>query len=110
MAKKNDNRPATVKEVREIVIDASEAILKGVDRMFEEQNGRIDKRFKRVDERFKQVDERFKQVDERFNKLEVEISYIKDTANGLKADLADTPTKKEHEELKAKVEKYHPLI
>ena len=96
MAKKNDNRPATVKEVREIVIDASEAILKGVDRMFEEQNGRIDKRFKRVDERF--------------NKLEVEISYIKDTANGLKADLADTPTKKEHEELKAKVEKYHPLI
>jgi len=103
MAKKNDNRPATVKEVREIVIDASEAILKGVDRMFEEQNGRIDKRFKRVDERFKQVDERF-------NKLEVEISYIKDTANGLKADLADTPTKKEHEELKAKVEKYHPLI
>ena len=102
MAGKNNNQPAIAKEVKNIVIQASEAILKGVDRMFEEQN-------KRIDERFKRVDERFKQVDERFNRLEVEVSYIKDTLNGLKADLADTPSRREFEELKARVDKYHPL-
>lgn len=35
-------------------------------------------------------------------------SHLKDEIRGLKADLADTPSRREFEELKAKVERHHP--
>ena len=48
-----------------------------------------------------------------FKKLDVKIDYTKneliDEIDGLKADLSDTPTKKEFEGLKRRVYKHHPI-
>lgn len=49
MVKSNNDSPATKREVKEIVTgvvsDVIDKVLKGMDRMFREQNKKIDKRF-----------------------------------------------------------------
>jgi hypothetical protein len=40
--------------------------------------------------------------------LDVGQSYLKDQINGLEADLSDAPSRKEFQELKSKVDQYHP--
>ena len=52
---------------------------------------------------------RFTKVDKRLNKLEVGQAKIKDQIDGLKADLSDTPSRREFQQLKARVNKFHPL-
>ncbi len=36
-------------------------------------------------------------------------TLVKDQIDGLKADLSDTPSRRQFEKLKAKVDKYYPL-
>ena len=58
--------------------------------------------------RFDAVDKRFNKVDGRLDNLEVGQSHIKDQINGLKADLSDTPGRREFQKLKSKVDRHHP--
>ena len=62
----------------------------------------------RLQFRFTKVDKRFASIDKRLAKLEVGQAHIGDQINGLKADLSDTPSRREFEQLKARVDKYHP--
>ena len=95
VTKVNPNEPVT----REMLNDAVDAILNGVDKLViglrAEMNGlRAEMKLG-------------------FKKLDVKIDYTKneliDEIDGLKADLSDTPTKKEFEGLKRRVYKHHPL-
>ena len=56
-----------------------------------------------------EIKTRFKKVEKRLNKLEVGQAKIKDQIDGLKADLSDTPSRREFQQLKARVDKYRPL-
>ena len=88
MAKQNGGS-ITKKDVRaivtEIVSDALERILEGVEGMFEQQNRTFDRRFR---------------------KLESGHADLKRQLTDLKVD---TPTRSEFDELKGRVDKYHPL-
>ena len=57
---------------------------------------------------FQKMDKRFKGVDNRLNKLEVGQSHLKDQIDGLKADLSETPSRREFQQLKSKVDRHHP--
>ena len=50
-----------------------------------------------------------REMNSRFDKVDVEQAYLKDQVKGLKADLSDTPPRKQFEELKARVDRYHPV-
>ncbi len=56
----------------------------------------------------KRLNSRLDKVDAGINTLEVGQSYLKDQINGLKADLSDTPSRRQFEQLTARVDKYHP--
>jgi predicted nucleic acid-binding Zn-ribbon protein len=83
---------------RGVLDDAVDTILKGVERMF-----------KKRDKRFDNVEDKLDKVDGKIGKLEIEHTHLKDKIDGLKADLSTTPTKTEFNNLKARVDKYHPL-
>ena len=56
-----------------------------------------------------EMNTRFDEVDNRLRKVEVELSFVKDEMNGLKADLSTTPSRREFQELKSKVEKHYTI-
>lgn len=74
----------------EVVGDAADKILQGMDQLFAEQN------------------ERLARMDERLAKVEVGLSHVRDEVKGLKADLSLMVSRKEFNELKEKVERFHP--
>ncbi|KKQ92365.1 MAG: hypothetical protein UU16_C0003G0007 [Candidatus Woesebacteria bacterium GW2011_GWA2_40_7] len=84
--------PATKEDVEKIVtkvsIGFSEAILEGVQKMFDEQNKVNTQTFATKED------------------LKREISWLKDDIKGLTADLSDTASKKEFNSLKSKVDKH----
>ena len=88
MARKN-----STKEIFEIISEATDTILKGIDIMFSELKDDFANKFKKVDERF--------------DKLEAEVAFIKKDIKNLSADLSTTPTRKEFQELKSKFERHH---
>ena len=55
-----------------------------------------------------EMNSRFEKVDGNLRKLGVELSSVKDTVNGLKADFSDTSSRREFQELKARINKHHP--
>jgi len=69
--------------------EAVDAILKGVDALFRQFKGEVDKRF---------------------DKVESEINFVKTDVRDIKADLSNTPSRKEFNELKTKVDRYHPQV
>jgi chromosome segregation ATPase len=89
MAKGDTKRSYVAKQMLD---QAVEAILKGVEGLFEDQNKRYDKRFD--------------QVDQRLDKLEAGQSDLKRQLTDLKLD---APTRKEFNDLKERVDRYHPL-
>ena len=89
MAKRNPKALVTLKMLNEAV----DAILREVERMFDRQDKRIDQRFKKVDQRFDRVETDVRDVRRRMIDHEV-----------------DTPTRMEFSELKARVDKHHPLV
>ena len=99
MAKpKNDpNKPVTMKDLDESV----QAILAGTEGLFNELRREMIAGFRRIDKRFRGIDHSM-------NKLEVGQSHLKDQIDGLKADLSDTPSRREFERLKSKVDRHHP--
>ena len=102
MSKANDNTPITKKDLIESLVGFSEAILEGVQRMFD----KVDKRFDKVDERFGEVESDTKDIKADITVIKNDIRWMKDDINGLKADLFDTPSKKEFNQLKTKVDDY----
>ncbi len=93
MAKPDPHEPIT----RQMLNEAIDAILESVGGMFKDLRRRLDG-----------MDKSFDQVDGRLYTLEVGQSNLKDQINGLKADLSDTPSRRKFQELKARVDKYHP--
>jgi hypothetical protein len=91
----NDNQPATKNEVREIVMDASEAILKGIERILESYPSR--------DEMAARLD----RIESRLDRVDTTLSHVRDEIKGLKADLSVTIRRPEFEELKERVGHYH---
>ena len=88
---KNDpNKPVTMKDLDEFV----QAILAGTEGLFNELR--------------REMKSSFEKVGQRFDKMEVGQSHLKDQVNGLKADLSDTPSRREFERLKSKVDRHHP--
>jgi hypothetical protein len=91
MAKSDSSEPVN----REMLDEAVSAILQGMDKMFGKLNG--------------EMVERFGKVEEEIRGMKVELSHVKDKISGLKADLSITPSRKEFEQLKTRVDKHHPL-
>lgn len=98
MTAKNTS-PATKEDVEKIVtkvsIGFSEAILDGVQKMFDEQNKINSQTFATK-----------KDLESTKEELKNEIHWLKDDINGLKADSVGTVSKKEFHNLKSKVDKY----
>ena len=95
MAKIDPNQPIT----RKILDEAVEAILNGVDRLVNGLRAEVKSGFAKVDERFVSLDAKIDQT-----KYE-----LTDEIDGLKADLSDTPRRKEFEVLKRRVNKHYPI-
>jgi archaellum component FlaC len=80
---------------REVLDEAVETILNGMNRLLagssQETNSRLDK-----------------MVDS-LKSVKTELAHVKDEINGLKADLSDTPSRKEFENLKTRVDEHYPL-
>jgi hypothetical protein len=91
MTKSDSNEPVT----KGMLDDAVTAILQGMDKMFVKLQG--------------EMVERFGKVEEEICGVKVELSHVKDEIKGLKADLSVTPSRKEFEQLKTRVDKHHPL-
>ena len=84
------------KIVNDIVIDASHAILAGVQAMFDEHNKENKRDFKNL----------VTKLGTKINNVE---RHLKDEINGLKADLSSTVPRSEFNQLKTRVNKYHPV-
>lgn len=88
---KRGDSPVTKSEVREIVteivIDASDAILTGVERLLDEKLAtKADK-------------EDVKKLENRMERVEADISFIKDDMKGIRADLAVYPQRGEQQKI-----------
>ena len=91
---KDPNAQITNKDLNEAV----DAILAGMDKIIlETRNG-----FSNINENFATKKDLLLVKDE----LKTEILWLKDDIEGVTADLVDTVSKKEHNKLKAKVDKY----
>lgn len=95
------------KEVRQIV----------KDEVFHQMSGfhakmtmpKLEKLQKDLRQGFGKVGDRLRKVESGLVKVEADITFIKRDIGDIKVNVSDTPTKKEHEELKSRVDKYHPL-
>ncbi|OGY16127.1 MAG: hypothetical protein A2785_00890 [Candidatus Chisholmbacteria bacterium RIFCSPHIGHO2_01_FULL_49_18] len=106
MAKRNLNALVTVKMLNEAV----DAILRGVERMFDKQDKRIDgldKRIGGMDKRIGGMDKRIGGMDTRLARVETD---VRDVRRRMIDHEVDTPTRKEFSDLKARVDKHHPLV
>ena len=95
MAESDSNEPVT----RGMLDEAVQAILEGMDGMVEGFRNEVNQHFEKVDNRF----------DNLGAKIDLTRKEFKDEIDGLKADLSDTPSRREYQELKARVDKHHPL-
>lgn len=84
MTKKDPKAFAT----NEVIDEAVDSILKGMDNMFKEERKFNVQTFATKDD------------------LKREVGWLKDDIKGLTADLTDVPTRKEFNEVKTKVDKF----
>ena len=95
MATKVDpNEPVT----RGVLDDAVGTLLKGMDNIAKDIGQEMKAGFNEAKAERGQIR----------NELKAEISYVKGEVRGLKADLSYVPSRMHFEELKKKVERYHP--
>lgn len=94
MAKRGSKAPVTSEKLNQAV----DAILAGVDRLFSEHGGRLDK-----------IAGRLEKLEQGQQTIRLQLSGIKDEMKGLKAEFSDAPSRREFKELKARVDKYHPV-
>lgn len=90
----NQNTPLVRKDLDEAV----DAILTGMQKMFDKHN-------QEQEESFQSVENRFDLLNKKIDNVEVS---LKDEINGLKADLSTTVSKGEFNQLKSKVDKHLP--
>ena len=102
MAKVDPNEPVN----RGMLDEAVDTLLKGMDNLYERFKGELNTRLESLKG---EMNTRFDNVENRLRNVEVELSHVKDEVNGLKADLSTTPSRKEFEELKDKVEEHIQL-
>ena len=95
--------------IKKVLNEAVETILKGMDNLYDKFKGEMYARFENVNVQFKNIDSQFANVENRLDRIEAEMSYVKDEIKGLKADFSTTPSRREFEELKVRVEKRYPL-
>ena len=92
---KDDNQPASKKDVFEIVAEAAELILKAMEVMFRRQDDKYDKKY-----------------GTRFDTIEQQVTNIKSGQYEIKKAFQDihinTPSRLEFNRLKAKVDHNHP--
>lgn len=98
MTKSGDKAFVSRKDLDEAV----DTILSGINNLFEasrqERNSRLDK-----------VEGSLKAIEGTQREIKVALLQVKDEINGLKADLSDTPSRKEFENLKTRVDEQYPL-
>lgn len=85
----------------EILDDAVDAILQGMNNLFEEQ-----KKIFATKEDLKQLEKRALEKFATKEDLKREIMWVRGDIRDLKAELSDTPSRGEFSELKTKVDKY----
>ena len=91
--KHDPNEPIT----RSMLDEAIDAILEGVGSMFKNLQGRADG-----------MDKRFDKIDGNITKLESGQGHLAEKIKDLRADLSDTPSRREFQQLKSKVDRHHP--
>ena len=82
---KDSNKDLVTKSMLD---DAVDVILKGMDKLFGGLKTEMNKRFDRV---------------------ETDITFIKRDTRDIKAELSDTPSRREFKDLKTRVDTYHPI-
>ena len=96
MATKSDpNEPVN----RGMLDEAVDALLQGMDKLYERFKGEVDSLRSEMNTRFDNLEAKVNQTK----------NELKDEINGLKADLSTTPSRREFEELKTRVDKRYPL-
>ena len=98
MTETDHNEPVT----RGMLDEAVNALLKGMDNLYERFKGEMNNLKN-------EMNIRFGKVEEEIHSVKVELSHVKDDINGLKADLSDTPSRREFEKLKEKVDEHTQL-
>lgn len=84
---------------RGMLDEAVQAILEGMDRMVGGLRSEMNSQFEKVDENIRNIEAKVDQTKKE----------LKDEVGGLKAELSDTPSRRDFEELKARVDKHHPI-
>lgn len=82
----------TKKDVKDIVFEATDTILEGVQNMFDEHN--------------KLNTKDFSDVKSKIDSLSVKVEELDDTIDGIKADISTTPSRAEFNQLKSIVNKH----
>ena len=82
----------TKKDVKDMVIKATDTILDGVQNMFDEHN--------------RENVKDFTDVKNKIDSLSVKVDDLDDTIDGIKADISTTPTRREFNQLKSKINKF----
>ncbi len=90
MAKRKNDKPVTF----EMLTDFYAEFIKP-------QFYKINLRFEKMD---KKMDKGFAEAKRERREIKTELRYVKDEVKGIKADLSDTPTRKEFDQLERKVE------
>ena len=106
MAKRNPKALVTLKMLNEAV----DAILRGVEGMFDKQDKRIDG----MDKRIGGMDKRIGGIDKHIDGMDTRLAHVETDVRDIRRRMidqeVDTPTRKEFSELKARVDKHHPLV
>ena|SRR5260221_474412 len=87
-----DSQFATKSEVREIVVEATDAILTGMEKMLENLVTK------------EEFNKRLGKVDNELAEIKSDIHVIKDDTKNIEADMSVLPSRKEFNELKSKVD------
>ena len=89
--------------LKEVLDEAVDTIMIGMNRLFGRFKNEMNGKFGEVKIKFEEFDKRFNKVDRKLEKIEAEVTYIKRGVNDLKADLSDTPSRTEFNNLKQEV-------
>ncbi|MDP3994556.1 MAG: hypothetical protein Q8P91_01855 [bacterium] len=82
----------TKKDVKDVILEATDTILEGVQNMFDEHNAANNKSFVNVESKI--------------DTLSVRMDKVEDQLDGIKADISTVPTREEFNGLKSKMDKF----